>query len=353
MGPAPRRDRSFGAWWCAMSHRRLDLSGGIDLTEALSWLDPHLAAAGIACTAEPARARVRPWSTVIEVPTDRGPVWIKAGAPGMDFEAALYALLVRVVPGHVLAPIAIDPIRRRVALPDGGPALRDRLDGAELAAALAAPLAAYGDLQLALAPHVGAMLQLGVPDMRPARMAERLEEALDLVGANLGPTSEAERRMLRDVAARRPTIVRWCDELSASSLAASLDHNDLHPGNILGDAKTPRFYDWGDSVVAHPFAAMVVPLRCIRDLLAGDVADPRYSYARDAYLEGFTHLAPRSELRETLELACRVGKIARALTWHRAIPAALDAGETVDRKWRSAPLRWLESLLDESYLGPP
>jgi hypothetical protein len=44
-----------------------------------------------------------------------------------------------------------------------------------------------------------------------------------------------------------------------------------------------------------------------------------FLHARDAYLEVFSDVAPHAELVETLELACRVGKVARALTWERAI----------------------------------
>ena len=43
--------------------------------------------------------------------------------------------------------------------------------------------------------------------------------------------------------------------------------------------------------------------------------------ARDAYLGEFRDLGPHAELVATLELACRVAKVARALTWERALLA--------------------------------
>jgi hypothetical protein len=69
---------------------------------------------------------------------------------------------------------------------------------------------------------------------------------------------------------------------------------------------------------------------------------------RDAYLEVFSDVAPHAELVEALELACRVGKIARALIWDRAVTAL---GEDVDQRFASAPMETLGSLLDESHLG--
>ena len=64
---------------------------------------------------------------------------------------------------------------------------------------------------------------------------------------------------------------------------------------------------------------------------------------RDAYLAPFEEFGTHAELVETLELACRVGRIARALVWQRAIRAF--GAEPVDEQWRSAPGEWLRSLL--------
>ncbi|MEA2125436.1 MAG: hypothetical protein QOI80_2218, partial [Solirubrobacteraceae bacterium] len=107
-----------------------------------------------------------------------------------------------------------------------------------------------------------------------------------------------------------------------------------------------RFYDWGDSVIAHPFASMLVGLGAVIYTDRCPPGDPRILRLRDAYLEAFTDLAPHRELVTTLELACRVAKVARALVWHRAVRAFPDA----DPNWTTAPLESLESVLDDSYL---
>ena len=70
---------------------------------------------------------------------------------------------------------------------------------------------------------------------------------------------------------------------------------------------------------------------------------------RDAYLEPCSDLASRDELVEALELACRVGKVARALTWARAVTQS-DTDE-LDKHYATAPLQRLRSLFDDSYLG--
>jgi hypothetical protein len=322
--------------------------------EAVAWLDDRLRVAGIERTGEAEQPHLRPWATVLRVPTTAGAVWFKAAGPGTAFEAGLYELLARVAPDRVLVPLATDPEQGWIVLPDGGPPLAQRRsDGPGMADALATTLVHYGELQRTLVPHVDDLLDLGVADMRPAAMPQRFDQALAVTGAELDRGgSDADRATHERVAAMRATVESWCERLAASGVPPSLDHNDLHPWNILGDGTGPtRFYDWGDSVVAHPFAAMLVPLGFIRRHLDVALDHPRFVAARDAYLDVFTSLAPDEDLAATLEVACRVAKVARVLTWDRALQAARDEGEAIDDDWASAPFETLASLLDEPYIG--
>lgn len=278
---------------------------------ATAWADEHLAAAGLERTGAVEQPRVRPWATVLRIPTSGGTVWLKATGPDVAFEVGVYELLVRVAPARVLTPLATDRERGWLLLPDGGPSLGDQ--GADIAGALTA----YARLQRDLAPHVDELLALGVADMRPAAMPARFEEALAAIGGD------------DELATLRPAVARWCEQLAASPVPASLDHNDLHAFNVLSGE---RFYDWGDAVVAHPFASMLA-------LEWADTDAAGRARLRDAYLEPFEDYVPRSELIETLELACRVARIARALVWQRAIGT-----EPVEESWRAAPAKWLRSV---------
>jgi len=218
---------------------------------------------------------------------------------------------------------------------------------------MVAALVRYGRLQRELEAHVDEILAVGVADMRPAAMPVRFGQALEAVRATIESQGDsAGREIYRRVAAMDQTVTSWCERLAASPVPPSLDHNDLHPWNILdGGPGRTRYYDWGDSVVAHPFAAMLVPLGFVARGLDAELDDPRFLRARDAYLDVFTDLAPRKELIKTLELACRVAKIARVLTWERALHAAREQGEEVEEDFATAPLQTLASLLDEFYLG--
>jgi hypothetical protein len=310
--------------------------------QAVAWLDHQLAAAGIERTGEVTQPHLRPWATALRAPTTDGPVWLKAAGPGTAFEVGLYELLHREAPDHVLPPIATEPTKGWIVLPDGGVPLGERLGGTELADAMMSVLPQYAELQRDLAPHADELLAMGLADMRPAVMPSRFDEALEYVG---------RRADVARLAAFGETVTAWCDRLAAMPGAPSVDHNDLHPWNVFvteTDGRA-RFYDWGDSVVAHPFSSMLVALGFIQQrVLDVGVDEPGVVRLRDAYLEAFSDLAPHAELVETLELACRVGKIARALTWERALRAL---GDDVDEDWARAPFATLASLLDESYLG--
>ena len=313
----------------------------------MTWLDERLAASGIRRTGEVSQPHLRPWATALRAPTDRGPVWLKAAGPETAFEVALYQLLERAAPERVLAPIASDPGRGWVVLPDGGVTLGERLGELDPVEAMAVVLPEYGRLQRDLAPRVDELLRLGLADMRAAVMPRRFEEAVEAVGRYVerrgtGSDHETVRRVL----AMRGRFGEWCARLQGAAVGASLDHNDLHWWNVFVDGRV-RFYDWGDSVVAHPFASMLLGLGMLRRQLGVGADDPAVVRPRDAYLEVFGDLASRAELVEELELACQVGKVGRALSWQRALRMGGDeeAGEFAD-----GPLVALRSLLSDSWL---
>ena len=155
-------------------------------------------------------------------------------------------------------------------------------------------------------------------------MPTRFDEALETVAGFVADRGDArDHETLRNVAALQELYGSWCERLAAAVGAASVDHNDLHPWNMLvprlDRPDEVRFYDWGDAVIAHPFACTLVPLGWTQHRLASSLDDPDLLGIRDAYLKVFSDLAPHAELAATLEAACRVGKVARALTWARAV----------------------------------
>jgi hypothetical protein len=274
---------------------------------ALAWAAEHVRPTG------PPAARERPWSTVVRLPTADGPVWLKVTTPAARAEVHLYRVLAERAPEAVLVPLARDDARGWLLLPDGGPTLRD--GPPELVAAgVTAALPVYAALQRAVAPARAEVLDAGLPDASPAALPARFSEAIAVTGLD------------DDVARRRALVAAWAAELGAAPGAdlVTVDHQDLHPGNVLAPTAShgPRFYDWGDAVLAHPFACLLVALGGLARTLGVGPDDGAVRAARDAYLDGFADLAGHDELVRTADVACRAAVVARALTWHRAVGAA-------------------------------
>lgn len=311
------------------------------LAGARTWLDEQLASAGKQRVGEVTQPRVRAWGTVLRANTTAGPVWLKAPGPDAVFEVPLYRLLATLVPNWVLDPIAVDVQRGWVLLPDGGPTLREQLGEGDLSEAMTRVLPQYAQLQVELMPHADDLLAAGVTDMRPVVMPQRFEEALESTGRYVAAQGDAEAREWHAwIAGQRKEFAARCADLPDR---ASLDHNDLHTNNILGGPTgSVRFYDWGDSVLAHPFSSMLVGLSSLTQHLGVDPDDQLVRRPRDAYLEVFGDPA---ELLAELDLACWIGKVARALVWERALHG--DPGE-----FARAPLETLWSLRMNSWLFP-
>jgi hypothetical protein len=275
--------------------------------------------------------RERTWASVWTAPTAAGPVWLKVSPPATAFEMRLYPVLAAADPQHVLVPLGVDPDRGRLLLPDAGPPFARRFTGDALTAAMSGALAAYGHLQRRVGAAVPPtdLLDLGLLDMRPERMPARFDEAIDFARAYAG---HDDPDAVAALAALRPRFADRCAVLAARGRPAGVDHNDLHAANVVGPAERPRFYDWGDSVLAHPFACLLTPL----DTLPA-AAGPAL---RDAYLRGFGDPAA---LRGELDSALALGVVARAHVWLRAL-----GDRPAEHEHAHAPFAHLLRLLSAS-----
>jgi hypothetical protein len=278
------------------------------------WVEEQLARLGRAVTGAVEQPHVRPWSTALSIPTSDGIVWFKAGGPGNRYEAALLDALARWDTKGILAPLAIDTNRGWLLLPDGGTRLRETIDGPGLDH-WERVLGGWGSLQRELSPRATELIALGVPDRRPSRLAEALKSLIDDPAVEL---EGADRARLRDLL---PTYARWCAELEAFGVQASLQHDDLHDGNVFVGPDGDRIFDWGDSSVSHPFGTLLVTFRSIAShgLGGGDTERRALVRLRDAYLEPWTDAHSRASLAAAVPLAMRVAIVGRSLSWKGAL----------------------------------
>ncbi|MGW4290902.1 phosphotransferase [Streptomyces sp. NPDC004673] len=286
--------------------------------QVFDWVEGRLAHDGLRLSGVP-RVRVRPWSVSMRIPVAGGtPVWFKANPPASAFEGPLTAALSRWVPEQVLRPLAVDAGRGWSLLPDGGPLFRETR-GDVPPRVWEELLTGYARMQRALVPRADELAGIGVPRLR----VPEVPSSFDRLRAGNGSLDPGQRARLD---ALRPRLADWCAELASLGVPDSLDHADLHEGQLFhpGPGRF-TYFDWGDSVVSHPFASLRVPAQRACERYGPEVL-PRL---RDAYLEPWTDVGlSAAELRRAVRLAWRLGALGRARSWTRLFPSAASAAPT-------------------------
>jgi hypothetical protein len=260
------------------------------LEAAHAWITAELHRLGLALTAPIEQRHVRAWSTVLRVPAGGGDLFFKANMPALAQEAAIVSVLARRAPDRVPDLLAADLGRGWMLQADGGTRLRESGLGIGCWEEV---LPLYAGLQLDAAADRADLLEAGAPDRTLAALPELYEQLVEGESAEL--------------LALAPRVAGLCEELAALGLPETVQHDDLHDGQIFVLYGRFRFLDWAEACVAHPFFTMTVTLQ--DDLVQ----------FRDAYLEPWTSLASREELVAAFPTALVLGGICRALTWRAVI----------------------------------
>jgi hypothetical protein len=280
--------------------------------DAEAWIREHAEVTG-----EIEQPHVQHWSTVMRVPTAEGDLWFKAVSRVHRFEPALTAFLAGLRPDRVPEVIALDRDRAWMLLGDGGTRLRDLPATVEHWERV---LPGYAELQIAAAPQLDELLALGVPDMRLAGLRGRLEQMLSQRPEGL--SSDEHRLML----ARLPEVEAMAEQLATHGIPETIQHDDLHDGQVFVRDGDYLVFDWGDACVTHPFHTLTVVLRAAAWKLGLEPGGREVLRLRDSYLEAFG--AP-SELAPIADVAYRTGTLARALAYHRFL-ASREARDQED-----------------------
>jgi len=310
---------------------------------AIAWAERRLAEQHIAITGRPDQFHVRPWSTVIRLQTDRGPIFFKATCPAQRYEAAVTQALARWRPDDVSVVLAAEPRRGWLLLADGGKRLRQVLARDRSLRHWRAILPRYAEMQVALAPRADELVRLGIPDRRVAPLAaayQRLlrKDPLLRIGLPEGLTPVQYRELLE----LAPRVRQWSEEISAL-VPNSIQHDDLHDGQVFLKDGRYRILDWGDACVSHPLMSMSVVERSLAYTFKLKPGAREIARLRDLYLEPFTTVATAKHLRVAYPIAIRLGWITRALAW-ASLVGYLSSAEK--RKERGDVPRSLGRVLD-------
>lgn len=292
--PARRQDWFTAAW----------------LPDVDAWADQALATAGRRRTGPSSPVKVWSLSAVLRIPTDGGPVFLKATCDHFRAEPRITDLLGRLVPGRVPAVLGHEP--------DRGWQLMKPLDGVsdedEPTPGLAALAAdTIAGVQIDCVPHVALLRQAGCPE-------RGLESSLAAFREVLAASPELRLLDAEQVAAARdalPEVERRLAALAAYDVPTTLVHGDLHLGNVAEQDGRLTVFDWSDASVGHPFIDLVT-------LVRSSPSEERDELTA-AYLGIWRDHLPGSDLRRVVELATVAEKVFQAVTYDRLQAAQEDA----------------------------
>ncbi len=287
-----------------------------------AWVQARLEVFGLGLAGEVTAPHVRPWGSVLRVPTTCGPVWAKAVEPELRHEVAVTTLLARRRPDAVAPLLGADPARGWLLLADAGETLRVLGARERTLAPWHDALALYASVQRDVADEAGALLADGLPDLRLPRLPDLYADLVGRLAPDLGEVGAA-------ALAAVPLVRDLCAELDATGLPDTLQHDDLHDAQVFVRDGRLRILDWGDACLTHPFLTLAVTLDGV---LAWGLDDEERSEDpapyRDTYLEGWRDVAgsTHDELVRAAEVARRLGWACRAVNGHAPQdPGALGA----------------------------
>jgi hypothetical protein len=281
------------------------------LKDAKTWIEEGLTRLGLVALGPVEQPHVRPWSTALRVPVAGGDLWFKANMQSQAYEAAVVSILGGGGADHVPELLAVDLERGWMLMADGGELLRDVVVRERSFDRWLDVLPLYAELQIDAVRDVDAFDAAGVPlrrlDDLTSQYGRLLDEARGL--------TQAESARLH---ALEPDVQVMCDELAALEIPETIQHDDLHDGQVFVRQNDYTFADWAEACVSHPFFTMAVTLE---GNLAWGLDDVRYSLDvtpfRDAYLEPFSRYGQPPQLRAALATALRLGWICRAISVQR------------------------------------
>jgi Phosphotransferase enzyme family len=288
------------------------------LDEAVGWVEAELERLGRRATGHVQQPHVRPWSTVLRIPTAEGDVWFKACMPALAHEVAVVEALSRRRPDCLPELLAADAARGWMLQADAGTRLRELLEGTHDYGSWTEILPRYAHLQIDAAEIVHELHQAGAPDRGLAALPVAFESLL-------GRQRDLEPSAVNRLRKRAPRVRELCRELGALDLPETIQHDDLHSGNVFLDEGRYLFIDWGDACLAHPFLTLHVTMRVLAYELGLAEGARELDRFRDAYLEPWTAFRPAAELVSALPAADLLGALGRGLNWQLVAEAAPPA----------------------------
>ena len=209
-------------------------------------------------------------------------MWFKASGPGPAHEGPLLEVFRRLGVAHVLLPLAVHPDRPWILLSTTaarrcvrrGRTGRATTISSHGSGSSASTRRSSGRSKARRASRRCSrpVCRTGAPRDSPMRSGgcSRMTQSWAAISPEERRGGRCRAERLRDAA--RSIRAAADGPRRAPAIAAQIQHDDLHGGNILVGPAGDRIFDWGDAAVAHPFGTLTTTFNSIAHKTGLDLA---------------------------------------------------------------------------------
>jgi len=313
--------------------------------EAASWILSECARLGCAPSGAVEQVKAA-WSLscILRINTSAGTLYFKADFAKPPSEPGIIEALARRWPCNVPSVVAADHQRGWMLMRDFGQRWLER----EPIASWLTANRTLSAIQLACSTDLEPWWRLGCPDFRiPALIAHMDRLLTDPAALRIGEPgglTEAEAGRLRQLT---PRLRDMLGELTEIPIPASIVQQDFRLDNIVMSGRSYVFYDWSDTVIGHPFFS------CCRFLDYIQYAphpgrslslEEQKRRVGEAYLEPWTGILGRTDLKRAFKLARQLGPVYVAIRRYLDAPWC-ESTSSWGRTLREGPAIELRRLL--------
>lgn len=284
----------------------------INSSESCAWAEEILRSLGFEMQCKPQIIRNRPWSQVTCFRTSQGHIYLKSMAQSFSHEPFIVRFLFDHISQEVPEILASHEQLGCFLMKDAGEPLRNILQANFRPELLYHALSSYARIQIKSISATDQLIKARVPDWRLGQLPRLYQELVlkEDVLTTIGLTTP-EITHLQSLA---PKMHWLCEELANQNIPETLEHGDFHDNNILIQADSLTFNDWGDASITHPFFSCISALESAMRNHPLDNSSPRYITAQKTYLDQWKEYGTDDQRLQAFDLAQKLRPFVAALS---------------------------------------
>lgn len=253
------------------------------------------------------------WSSVSRVLTTSGYIYIKQTPSLLALEPTIIKILHDKLQANVPVIIDVNKKLNIFLMRDAGKAFYHFNQSENRIGLICNAITSYKHIQNKSIPFVNDLIKLGVPDWRIKNLPELYKKLIDQEEVLL--EDGFPENNLNKLSLNLDKCISLCKELNEFQIPETLDHCDIHGGNILIDeqSRVITIIDWGETVITHPFFSLSFFLRGLVKY---------YSFQESELWDAlFANevITNKKTLSTLVELAKKLEPIYSALAFHRLL----------------------------------